>query len=132
MSWNLSYDADLKAVCCAYIGHVSAEEFKAGTQETIALAKMRKTYLLLIDDSKLKSAVTTSEIYNMPRVYNDLQGNRKSRIAIILPPTGTIRNDVLFYETVCRNHGWKVRAFDNRSEATEWLLKQTPSNGSHE
>ncbi len=129
MSWKLSYDPDLNAVCCAYDGHVTADEFKASNRETIALAKKHSTYLLLIDDSKLESAVTTTEIYNMPKVYSDLQGNRRTRLAIILPPTGAIRKDVLFYETVCRNHGWKVKAFDNRSEAAEWLLKHTPSNG---
>ncbi len=128
MSWKLSYDAELKAICCAYIGHVTAAEFKASNLETIKHAKKHKTYLLLIDDSKLESAVTTTEIYDMPKVYRELGGDRKGKIAILLPPKGAIRNDVLFYETVCRNHGWEVKSFDERSEAARWLRKLASAN----
>ena len=59
----------------------------------------------------------------MPHFYDEVKGNRKSKIALILPPTGKIREDVIFYETVCRNRGWAVKAFDDRSEAIEWLLQ---------
>ena len=122
MPWKLTYDAELGIVCCNYSGHVTADDFKKAAQETIALAIQQKTNLLLIDDFKLESAVSTLEIYNMPKIYNEIQGNRKSRIALILPPSGKIREDVKFYETVCLNNGWKVRAFDKRSQATQWLL----------
>ena len=96
----------------------------AGTKETIALGKKHKTNLVLIDNSKLESTVSTMEIYEMPRFYDDMDASRKSRIALILPSSGQIREDVKFYETVCRNYGWNIEAFDTEQEAMAWLLSK--------
>lgn len=128
MSFNLTYDPKHGIILCAYAGHVTADGFREGTEKILSLAKKHKTNLLLIDDSKLASAVSIMEIYEMPRFYDEVEGNRKSRIALILPPSGQIREDVLFYETVCQNRGWNVKAFDTHSEAIDWLLPKPAPN----
>ena len=122
MPWSLEYHSETKIVLCTYSGQLSLDEFKEATERTIALAVKHKTNLLLIDDSKLEPAVSAIDIYEMPRFYDKVEGDRKSRIALILPPSGQIREDVKFYETVCRNHGWNVKSFDEPQGATDWLL----------
>lgn len=46
--------------------------------------------------------------------------NRRTRIAIILPPAGQIPDDVKFYVTVCRHRSWLVEAFTQVAKAVEW------------
>ena len=128
MPWNVKYDSELGIILCIYAGKITADDFKKGTEKIISSAKKHKTNLLLIDDSKLEASVSTTEIYQMPQFYDEVKGNRKSRIALILPPSGQIRKDVKFYETVCRNHGWDVKAFDKRRDATDWLIQKDTSN----
>lgn len=125
MTWRIDYNAELGVMDCVYSDHVSAAEFEAGTLKTIALAKQHRTHLILIDDSELTSAVSTMEIYEMPRFYAGTDANRKSKWAIILPPGGQIREDVKFYATMCLNRGWYLKAFDDRKEAIDWLLNES-------
>ena len=128
MSWSVIYDSELDIIQCIYAGRVTANDFKEGTIKTISLAKKHKTNLLHIDDSKLESAVSTMEIYEMPRFYDEVNGSRRSRLAITLPPTGQIREDVKFYETVCRNCGWTVKTFNKRQKAIDWLRRHITTN----
>ena len=128
MPWSVEYDSELGIIHSIYAGRITADDFKEGTIKAIALAKKFKTYLLLIDDSKLDSAVSTNEIYEMPRFYDEVNATRRSRMALILPTSGQIREDVKFYETVCRNRGWAVKAFNKRRNAIDWLLHKPTSN----
>jgi len=124
MAWRVKYDPELGIICSVYAGQVSADEFEAGTLETIALAKKHKTNLLLIDDSKLEVAVSTNDIFKMPQFYEDAQAHRGSRWALIQPPEGPGLKALRFYETVCRNRGWLVKLFTDRQAAIDWLLNE--------
>ncbi|MEJ2641249.1 MAG: hypothetical protein P8010_16915 [Desulfosarcinaceae bacterium] len=122
MTWRIEYDEALSVIRCVYAGTVTAEDFRKGALETIALAKKHNTHRILIDDSKLKSTVSTLEIYEMPGLYEAADANRRSKWALILPPEGSIREDVNFYVTLCLNRGWFVKAFEDRRTAIDWLL----------
>ncbi len=102
---SVEYDSGLGIIHSIYAGRVTADDFKEGTIKAIALAKKHKTFLLLIDDTELESAVSTNEIYEMPQFYDDVNATCRSRMALLLPTSGQIRDDVKFYETVCRNRG---------------------------
>lgn len=123
MSWRIDFDATLGIIHCVYADHVSTEDYEAGTLKTIALAKKHKSNLILIDESELKTAaVSTLEIYKMPRFYEVADANRRSKWALIMPPGGKVRGDLEFYVTMCLNRGWYLKAFDDRQEAIDWLL----------
>jgi hypothetical protein len=122
MTWRIEFDEKLGLIHCVYAGMVTVEDFKQGALETIALAKKHKTHRILIDDSKLKSSVSTMEIYEMPGLYEAAEANRRSKWALILPPEGPIRDDVNFYVTMCLNKGWFVKTFEDRRTAIDWLL----------
>lgn len=64
----------------------------------------------------------------MPRFYDDVNATRKARMALIVPTSGQIREDVKFYETVRRNHGWAVKVFDIQQTGIDWLLRKPNSN----
>jgi hypothetical protein len=122
MTWRIEFDEALGIISCLYAGTVSAEDFRKGALETIALARKHRTHRILIDDSKLASTVSTMEIYEMPGLYETSDANRRSKWALILPPKGPIREDVDFYTTMCLNRGWYVKTFEDRRSAIDWLL----------
>lgn len=123
MGWSAHYDSKLGIIRSVYAGPASADDFKDGTIKTIALQKDHNTYLICIDLSKLEPALSTLDIYEMPQFYDEVSAIRRSELAIVLPPSGQIRADVGFWETVCRNRGWNVRTFADHPEATTWLLR---------
>lgn len=124
MPWSVNYDAELGIVCVVNSGRVTADEFKAGALEIIALSKKHRTGLLLIDDSELELIVSTNEIFEMPQFYEDAHASRRGRWALIQPTCGQARKEIKFYETVCRNRGWLVKRFSDRQEAIDWLLPE--------
>lgn len=125
MSWHIAYDEALGVIHCVYAGHVTTADYEAGTLKTIALAKRHNTHLIFIDESELLSVdVSTMEIYQMPRFYEEADANRRSKWALILPPEGKVREDVEFYVTMCLNRGWYLKAFDDRQAGIDWLLNE--------
>jgi hypothetical protein len=122
MTWRIEFDEKLGVIHCVYAGTVTVEDYKKGALETIALAKKHNIHRILIDDSELKSTVSTMEIYDMPNLYETADANRRSKWALILPPEGPIRDDVNFYVTMCLNRGWFVKTFEDRRAAIDWLL----------
>ncbi len=128
MICNLKYKPNLGIIECTVVGPLTADEFNESAARGIALAREKGTNLFLVDDSRLEKAVKTSEVYKMPRFYADLNIDRGTKMAIILPTSPDAKKEVQFYETVCRNHGWNVAAFEQRQDALDWLMGYTPSN----
>jgi hypothetical protein len=125
MTWNVKYDSELKLVQCTVVGPNTADQINASVLETISLAKRKATNLLLLDCSKLERALSTLDVYQMPRFYVDIKINRRNKVAVILPVQQQAREDVHFYETVCRNQGWNVKAFQGRQAALDWLTDKS-------
>ena len=125
MPWKVEYDTDFDIIQCVHIGNVTMDDFKAATKEAFFLATKHKTGKILIDNSKLEIIVSTTEIYELPQFYDNIKLDRRSRWAIILPTVQPALRDVQFFETVCRNRGWSVKAFDRRENAMKWLTQDT-------
>lgn len=129
MSWTLEYVPDLGIVQYTSMGRITADEAKDATTKAIGLARDYNTNLFLIDDSKWEGGESVVDLFGLPDLYVELGVDPSSRAAIIMPPPGTAQaRDELFYETVCRNRGWNVRAFKERDEAIKWLTKNQLSN----
>lgn len=129
MTWRVDYKSELGFIQVVYTGLVTLDEFKKATNEVISLSKSHKENRILIDDSNLEIAVSTADIYKLPLFYDDVNANRKSRMALILPTSPQAREDVQFYETVCRNRGWFIKAFNERQEAIDWLTSNKSNAG---
>ena len=124
MPWRVEFDQRLGAIRCTYAGHLNLEDIKQATLRAIALSKEYRSQRALIDTVELTSAISTIDIYRLPEFYATTQAERKSRWALLLPPSGQIRDDAQFYVTVCQNRGWFIQAFDDRNEAIAWLKEQ--------
>ncbi len=125
MSWTVEYDDTLQIVVITYVGKSSGKDFKEAAKKRIAVAKALDSIRTLIDASKLYTdESTTVDVYNIVKNTYEKLGNRGDwKIAITTPESPTARRQVYFYETVCINRGWRVKEFEERKEAIEWLLK---------
>lgn len=93
-------------------------------RQGIELAKARHCYNFLIDLTQMESAVATYEIYNLPRLYESLGVPHTARLAVVAPTISKTKEDVRFYETVCRNSGFIIETIDEIESATQWLAEK--------
>jgi hypothetical protein len=125
MPWSVEYDSELGIVSVCYRGRVTDGDFREATVKAIGLAKANNTNRFLIDDSQYEGGATVLGLYDLSDLYEDLQVDRTSRGALILPSSGTEPGkDARFYETVCRNRGWNVQVFQEREKAIKWLTRK--------
>jgi len=74
----------------------------------------------LIDYRKTNIIAETADIYDRPEVYTTLGYEKSIQVAIVVEELNAA---VRFYETVCQNRGWCVRAFDDYNAGIDWLSK---------
>lgn len=74
----------------------------------------------LLDHSELEEySLSTVDIYNIPKRYAELGIPHNFRLALVVPCH--LRDDLNFYETVCRNNGYFASVFFDRESALTWL-----------
>ena len=120
-NYRVTFHPAFQIVECATTGFLTVDELTEATVATVVLAIEKNTQLILIDDSKLEKAVGTFDIYNLPELYDTLAIDRSIKVSIVLPESPEAKEDVQFYETVCRNKGWNTEIFEQRQEAIDWL-----------
>jgi hypothetical protein len=127
MTWKISYSDDLQAVVLTYSGIITGSDIKDAAKARINLGKEKGVTKFLIDTREiLVDDSSTFDIYDIPsRVYQEQKVEHSVRIAVVLPESHEARRMVEFYENVSVNRGWKVKTFDDRDNAIEWL-KQLP------
>jgi len=121
MHWDIEYIEKDKTIHVNYTGTSNAELFKRSFEECVSLAAKYDVSRFLVDTRHLDPALTAVEIYEFPKTYNELLVERKSRFAVIRSENPSIRKNLAFFETVCRNQGYLVKLFDDEEHAKAWL-----------
>jgi hypothetical protein len=121
MSWQLNLLEDPKTVEIKYIGIVDPAELVEVFTAAVALATKNQTRLYLADCTDMIGGHSITDLYNLIALYEATGLDWHSKEAILLPHLAATTDDVLFYETACRNRGFNVRVFRTRVEATAWL-----------
>lgn len=78
---------------------------------------LKKTGILM-DNRGAELQFGTMDIYDCPKIYQQLTNGRQTHLAIVFRE---IRKDTLFYETVCANMGYQVAIFTDYAQAVAWL-----------
>ncbi|MBU1170385.1 MAG: hypothetical protein KKD44_12550 [Proteobacteria bacterium] len=125
MSWTVEYHSDHRFVECKAMGFLRVDDLIKAAVTTFDLAREKDTTLVLVDDSKLERTVGIRDIYDMPQRYADLNIDSRLKVAVILPTSPKAKEEVQFFETVCRNRGLNISVFRNRDEAMDFLIKKT-------
>ena len=124
MSWTYKHNSTLQIVEVDCSGRITASDLRELTSELIALQKVEGPKKFLVDSSAMQLAATIMDVYDLPaKQYQEEGADRRGRLALILSTSPKEREAGQFYEAVCQNWGWSVRAFQQRAEAIEWLLQ---------
>ena len=120
MEWDLSYQPFEKII---YIKTRGRLEINAATQmrnEGVAQIKQHDCKRIQLDHTLLDdSALSTMEIFDLPKIYDSLGISRAVKMALVVTPI--MKTKLRFYETVCRNNGYSVMLFTDRESALQWL-----------
>jgi hypothetical protein len=74
----------------------------------------------LLDHSQAEGiTLSTLNIYELPQRYKELNIPYSFRMAVIVPEK--MREDLSFFETMCRNNGYSVSVFFDQESALNWL-----------
>ncbi len=129
MPWSYKEDPTSMIVEVTYTGKTTARDLRESTSALIALEKEKGKNRFLIDTTDMGFAASIMDIYDLPnKQYLEEGADRCGRVAVILPSSAKEKEAVQFYELVCMNRGWYVRAFPERQDAIDWLTVSIPSN----
>ena len=121
MRWDIEFIEKDKTISVKYHGTSNAELFIRSFEEFVGLATKYEVNRFLVDTSDLKPALTTVEIYELPKAFDKLPVDRKTRYAMVECENPAVRKNLAFFETVSRNLGYLVKLFEDRESAMAWL-----------
>jgi hypothetical protein len=118
------YNAKMRIIETKAEGTVTQEEMREIALDVGVLARKKACFRALNDSRQVKYALTTVEIFNLPRMVAEqfaLQGIKLPEMKRALVARFT--NDNKFYETVTINAGQNMRLFQDMDKARQWLLE---------
>jgi hypothetical protein len=122
MPWEHRINSDLNMIEVSYTGKVTADDLHESTSIIIKLEKETGIHKILTDTSEAISAVTLSDLYDIPtKQYLEEAADREGHLAIILSKSPKEKEAAEFFQIVCRNGGWQVQTFADRQSAIDWL-----------
>lgn len=120
MNWQMRYDENEQIIFIETNGVLEITSANYMRAEGAALIKEHKCMRLLLDHSGIvRDALSTMDIYDLPRRYEEMGLTRQIKMALVIPREFV--ENLRFYETVCRNNGYSVQLFSDRNEALSWL-----------
>lgn len=133
MSWSVSYNSTRHLIKYVFEGKVLSSELELELElaksKGISLSLKHNCYDFLIDATGQEQLESITPFYEHAESgYTEEGLDQHSRAAVILPKSPEMRKASRFYETVCRNRGWRVRSFEDREAAIEWLKPKAASN----
>ncbi|MBU0517873.1 STAS/SEC14 domain-containing protein [bacterium] len=121
MPTEIKYLSGEKIVLIKHSGIISAAELRENTIEAARLVKEHGTTRILADNSDMVTSAKTIDLFELPKIYDELGVSKASKIAIVMNLVDGRKDMYQFYETVCRNRGYDVRLFADEESAMNWL-----------
>jgi hypothetical protein len=122
MKWHMHYDENEKIIFISTSGVLDIRSASILRSEGAELIKHHNCMRCLLDHRNIKrDALSTLDIYDLPKRYDELGIPRQLKMAVVVQKS--LMDNLSFYETVCRNNGYSVSLFFDREFALEWLRK---------
>jgi len=121
MNWNCEYLDNDKVVFIKYKGRVTLDLLKDSFKACLALASKSGVNRYLVDHTELIPSLSAIEVYEIPKIYDQLYVKKSSKIAVIKSKNPSLRENTKFFETVSRNRGYSVKLFDDKQSCLKWL-----------
>ncbi len=124
MSNSVTYNQEDGFIRMELQGKVDKALVKELASQTARIARKYECYLVLNDAREATSALSTLEIFDLPRIIVEIlteTGLEVQKFKRALVVSKAI-DDFTFFETVSQNRGQKVTLFRDFDEARSWLL----------
>ncbi len=122
MSWKTRFSPIEKIIEIKFTGKFVADDIGDILQSVLLLIQQEKTLLVLGDCTLMEHNTSVFNIYDFPKLFESQNITHHIKEAMVLPVDPEARKNVEFYETVCHNRGFKVKVFETRAQALDWLL----------
>ena len=124
MTYKVWYEEKMGIVHIVNYGPVTLEDFKNQAKECQAYLTQYHSKLVLVDNSHLITDIGVMEIYGLPGMYHEINLKRDTRIAVYTLPDFYRKEDLKFYEMICKTQGYIVRLFFDKTSARNWLVEK--------
>jgi alpha-beta hydrolase superfamily lysophospholipase len=122
-TWRVERIEELKIVALTFSGDVAGSDLIDASREVIRRLAEHGASDVLGDFSAVETLTTSN--FTLLDLIEDVyvaEGvDRATRIALLPPHASDSAESVRFYETACRNRGWRARVFETREAALVWL-----------
>ncbi len=123
MGWKIKLHRDFNIIETTFDGDMQKEELGNAVTASIQAVLENKSARLLADCTGLTGGHSLFDLYenagNIPVTFMQ----KEFREAVLMPTSAGARGNVEFWETVTTNLGFKVKIFENRDKALEWLTE---------
>jgi hypothetical protein len=121
MPWQARLSDKPKFVELIYSGSVEPDELQEALTAAASLARPGQTHFVFADCTNLLGGHSYMDLYHLISLLEPTGIERQIKEAIVLPLNPAASENVKFYEVVCQNRGFNVKAFQDRTEALSWL-----------
>lgn len=122
MPYAIKHDPQPGIIEATLTGLISGTDLREVTSNAISLQKQTGITSFLVNAGEGATAASLLDIYDLATMqYRAEELDRRSRIAVVLPPSHSLQAAARFYETVSYNHGWLVKVCADRDSAMDWL-----------
>jgi len=121
VSYKIDIISDGQIILLTYDGRSVFEDARDANLEIIRLGEEKGIKKFLHDCRKLKSELTIGQIYDLPKLYDDLGISRQYKVAIIIDPQDERKDDYYFLEDASVNRGYQVRICYTIEDGKKWL-----------
>ncbi len=120
LTWEMTVDISEKTLYVKTVGILDITSATIMRNEGATLIKKHGLLFGMLDHRGLNGdALSTLDIYNLPKRYMELGISHKFKMALVVPKE--FLHNLKFYETVCRNNGYSVSIFFDYEKAMMWL-----------
>jgi len=123
MPWEVKIHREIQIIETCYSGYLLPVELNAAVIETADQIRAHGIGRLLGDCTALKGGHSVIDLHYLAAAFasSNLGGTIKE--AVLLPKLPGPQEDVKFWEEECAKRGMRVRVFEDRDTAVEWLLE---------
>lgn len=124
MAWKVNWDPEKGFVHTVYSATVTKQDLLDSMAETLRMIEGKGPQKFFTEWISAFPKLSTAEIFSVPKDWEAAGIDKESILAVVVQKVAKSWEDAKFYENVCRNRGWRVRVFKDRTEALAWLEKQ--------
>jgi hypothetical protein len=120
----LRYVMETRIVRATVLGVMDLGAFVRCASEAVALGERHGTLRLLFDGRKAQPWLPATEIHAMPESAEQHGLTPRHRLALIYATRTVEPMDMLLWENVFVNRGYRARAFVDEDQALQWLSQE--------